>query len=133
MSGNGAPRHFHRHDRSGAFQERDHQHAQHVEEGVLFFRGLGHVGRDRSHQPVAQQNAEKRSDQRRGDLVSDFFRRAAERAHGDDDAEHGGHNPQAGQRIGHGAERGGGLRGVVVMHFHVEVEHLVEVEGVDCR
>ena len=41
--------------------------------------------------------------------------------------------PEAGQRVGHGAEGGGGLVGVVMVDFHVEIEHLVEIEGVDAR
>ncbi len=64
-------------------------------------------------------------------MLSDFLGRTAESSHGDDDAEHGRHNAQAGQGIGHGTEGGGGLRGILVVHLEVEVEHLVEVEGID--
>ena len=92
MSGDGAARHFDRHDRGATFQERNHENPQYVEECVFFFGSFGHVGGDGADQSVAEQNAEKRSHQRGGDLVSDLFRRTAEGAHGDDDAEHGGDN-----------------------------------------
>src|SRR5260221_5347925 len=93
--------------------------------------GLGHVGGDGANQSVAEQNTEKRPYQGGGNLVSDFFRWPAERSHGDNDAEHGGDNSEAGKGIGHGAEGGGGLGGILMMNLHVEVEHLVEVEGID--
>src|ERR1035437_5542426 len=131
MAGDGAPRHFHGHDGGCAFQERDHQNPHHVEEGMLFVGGFGHVGRDRPDQSVTQQDAQKCSHQGGGNLVSNFLRRAAESPHGDHDAEHGGDNSQAGQGIGHGAEGGGGLSGILMVNLEVEVEHLVEIEGID--
>ena len=126
-----APGYFERHNRRAAFQERDHQDAHHVEERMFLFRRFGHVGRNGTDQSVTQQNSQERSYQGGCHFVSDFFRRAAESSHGDDDAQHCGHDPQAGQGIAHGAERGRGRCGIVMVNFHVEVEHLVEVEGID--
>ena len=63
--------------------------------------------------------------------MSDFFRRAAERAHSYDDAKNGGDNAQARQGIGYRAEGRGGRGGILMVNLEVEVEHLVEVEGVD--
>ena len=60
------------------------------------FVGLGHVGCQRTEKTVAQQDAEKRPDQRRRYFVPDFFRRPAQRAHGNDDAQNRRHNAQAG-------------------------------------
>ncbi len=82
------------------------------------------------NQPVAQQNSEEGPHQGRGHLVTDLFGRSAQRAHGDDHAQHRGHNAQPGQRIGHGRKRGHRLLFAVVLHFHVEVHHLVHVEGI---
>ena len=96
MAGDGAPRHFHGHDGGSAFQKRDHQHPHHVKEGMFFLGGFRHVGGDGTDQAVAQQNAQECSDQGSGNLVSNSFGWAAESAHGDDDAEHGGDDPQAG-------------------------------------
>ena len=46
--------------------------------------------------------AEKCSHQRRRYFVSDFFRRPAESAHGDDYSEDRGHNPQSRKSVRHG-------------------------------
>src|ERR1022692_1048551 len=108
MTRDGAARHFHSHNGGRAFQKRNHQNPHHVEEGMLFLGRFGHVGRDWSDQPVAQQNAQKCSHQSGGNFVSDFFRRTAESSHGNHDTEHGSHNSKAGQGIGHGAQGGGG-------------------------
>ncbi len=75
----------------------DHQHPQHVVIGVLVFGQLRHVGGHRPHESVAEQNAQKGSDQGRGDLVPDLLRRPAQRSHGDHHAEHGGNDAQSGQ------------------------------------
>ncbi len=39
--------------------------------------------------------------------------------------------PRPGKGIGHSAEGGGGRDGILVVNFEVEIEHLVEIEGVD--
>lgn len=133
MSWNRSPRYFDRHDWRASFQERNHQNPHDVEKGVLLFSCFGHVGGDRTDQSIAQQNAEKCADKRGGNLVSDFFRRSTDSAHGDDNTQHSSHNAEAGQRIGHGAEGRGRLRGIVMLDFHVKVEHLVKFERIDAR
>ena len=64
-------------------------------------------------------------------LCSDLFRRPAQGAHGDHHAQHGGDNAEAGKRIGHGAQRLTGCADIVMMYVHVELDHLVEIEGLD--
>src|SRR5450631_1441807 len=131
VAGNCAPRDFHRHDGCGALQKRDHENAHHIEEGMFFLGRLGHVGGDRTDQSVAQQNAQKGSDQGGGNFVSNFLRWTAESTHRDHDAKDSGDNAQTRQGIGYGAESGGGRSRVLMMHLKVKVEHLVEIEGVD--
>ena len=62
-------------------------------------------------------------------LSPDLLRRAAQRAHGDDHAQHRGHDAQAGQRIRHGGQRADRLGRLVVVDFHIQFHHLVHVEG----
>ena len=114
-----------------AFQKRNHQNSHYIKKSMLFLGGLGHVGRDRPNQAVAKQDAEERSHQGSGNLVTDFFGRAAKGAHGNHDTEHRRHNAEAGQRISHGAESGSRGGRIVMMNFQVKIQHLVEVEGVD--
>ncbi len=97
MPGNGTPRHLDGHDGGGALQKRNHENAHDIEESVLFVRGLGHVGSDGANQSVAEQNAEKSSDEGSGNFVSDFFGWATEGAHGDHDAKDCGDDSQAGR------------------------------------
>ena len=68
-----------------------------------------------------------------GDLLSDLLGRATESAHGDYDAADRGHDAETGKGISHRAKGGGRLSGVVMMDFHVQVEHLIEFEGVESR
>ena len=91
--------------------------------------GLGHIGAQRTHQPIAEQDAEKSSDQRRSDFVADLLRRAAQRAHGHDHAQHRRDNAKPGQGIRHRAERRHGQGSAGVMDVHVEFHHLIDVEG----
>src|SRR5271155_3389275 len=56
MHGNGPTRDFHGLDRSIPLDERDHQNAKYVEEGMLLFGLLAHVGANGADQAVAQQN-----------------------------------------------------------------------------
>jgi len=59
MHGNGPARDFHGLDRRIPLDERDHQNAKYVEEGMLRFGLLAHVGANGADQAVAQQNAEE--------------------------------------------------------------------------
>ena len=72
---------------------------------VVLVGELAHVGGQRPHHAVAEQDAEEGPHQGRGHVLADLFGRSAQRAHGDDDAQHRGHNAQAGQRIGHRGQR----------------------------
>ncbi len=92
---------------------------------------LAHVGAQGAGNAVAEQDAEEGADEGGGDFFADLLGRAAERAHGDDDAEHGGDDAQPGERVGDGGEGVDGLHFGVVVHFHVELHHLVHVEGLD--
>src|SRR6267142_3308388 len=83
---NGPAAVLHRNARRRAFHERDDDYAHHVIVGVLLIYRFGHGGGDRADQSVAQQNSQKRADQRGGNLVADLFRRAAESAHSNDHA-----------------------------------------------
>ena len=98
---------------------------------MLVIGKFDHVGGDGTDQSVAQKDAEESADQGGGNFLADFLGRAAERAHGDDDAEDGGDDAEAGQGIGHAVERGRGQPSLMMMDFKIEVEHLVEIEGID--
>ena len=122
---------LHCHDGRRAFQESHHQYSKDIVVGMFVFRRLGEVGGDGSHEAVAKQNAEERADQRRGDFVADFLGRAIDRAHRDDDAEHGGDDAEAGQRVGHGAQGRYRLGCIVMLYFHIELEQLIHIEWLD--
>ena len=109
----------------------DDHHANHIIEGVFFFRRFGHIGSDGTDKTVTEQNAEKCADQGRRHFVTNFFRWTAESAHGDDDAEHRRDDAQTGKGIGHGGECGDRLRGLMMVNFHVQIHHLIDVEGFD--
>ena len=111
MPRNRAPAYLDRQDRRQSFDKRHHANAQHVVIGVLVVGGFRHVRGDRPQQAVAHQNAEKRAHQRCRHVVADLLRRAAQRAHGDDHAQHRGHNSQARQGIRHRAQGGHRLAG----------------------
>ena len=98
-------------------------------EGVLVLNQLGHIRRERPDDAVAEQDAEESSDQRRSDFVADLLRRAAQRAHGHDHAQHRGDNAKPGQGIRHRAERRHGQGCAGMMDVHVEFHHLIDVEG----
>ena len=65
---------------------------------------LGHAGGEWADYAVTHQDAEEGADEGRGDLLADLFWRAAERAHGDDHAQDGGDDAEAGKRIGDGGQ-----------------------------
>jgi len=130
VAGNSATGDLHGHDRSRAFKEGDDEDAQHVEIGVLVIGKFDHVGSDGTDQSVAEQDAEESADQGSGNFLADFLRRAAERTHCDDDTQDSGDDPKAGEGVSHVAERSGGQSGLMMMNFEVEVEHLVEIEGI---
>ena len=78
MPGHRPPSNFNRHNRGHTFQKGDHGHPQHLQERMFVVRHLPHARRQRSHQSVAQENAQKRPHQRRCYLASNFLRRAAQ-------------------------------------------------------
>ncbi len=97
----------------------------------MFFRcEFGHVLRHRTYQAVAQQNAEECAHQRRRHLMPNLFRRSAQRAHRNHHTQHRRHDSQTGQGIRHRRQRRHRLLFAVMLHLHVEVHHLVHVEGV---
>ena len=98
---------------------------------MLFVGAFAHVGGQRADQTVTQQNTEERADQRGGHLFSDFFGRSAESAHGDNHAEDRRDNAEAGQGVGHRGQCGDGHGGAVMVDVHVQLHHLVHVEGLD--
>ncbi len=98
---------------------------------ALLFRQLGHIGGQRADKSVAQQDAEKRSYQRSGNFLADFFGRPAERAHGHHHSQHGGNNAQSGQRVGHGAQGSHRLIQFVGMDVHVRFDHLIDIKRFD--
>ena len=77
MAGNGATAYFDRDDGRQTFGETQQQDAKDVQVGALIFRSLAHVGTEGTDEPVAEQDAEKSSDQRGGNFVADELRRAA--------------------------------------------------------
>ena len=116
--------------RRRAFHESDHDHPQHCVVGVLLVGRLRHVRGQRADHAVAQQDSKKRPHQRRRDFVPDFLRRPAQRPHRDHHAQHGRHDPQAGKGIRHRAERRYRLVDRLVVHLHVEIHHLVDIERI---
>ena len=64
--------------------------------GVFLVHDFGEVGAERSHNSVTEKDAQEGSHEGSGDLVPQFFGRAAEGAHGDNDAKHGSDDAQAG-------------------------------------
>jgi hypothetical protein len=133
MARNGAASYLDGHDRGRPLQKRDDQNAHDIEKSVLLLGGLGHVGSNGTHESVAQQDAEESADEGDGDLVSDLLGRVTESAHGDYDAENRGHDAETGKRISHGAKGGGRLCGLVMVDLHVEIEHLIQFEGIESR
>ncbi len=129
MPGYGAASHFHRHDGRGAFQKRKDKNAQHVKVGTFVVDRFRHIRGKWSYQPIAAQNAEEGAYQRGRDFVPNFFRRPTKRAHGNDNPEHGGNDPQAWQGICHGAQSRDGLCRLVVLHFHVKFKQINDSHG----
>lgn len=83
VSRNGPPTDFDGHDRGRTFDKGIHYNPQDVIVSLLVFGRLRHAGRHGSHQPVAQQDSQKSTDQRGRNLMSDLLGRPAERAHRD--------------------------------------------------
>jgi len=54
-----------------------------------------------------------------------------ESSHRDYHSQHGRHNSQTGQGIGHRAEGHGGLRRVLMVYFQIEIKHLIEIKSID--
>ena len=52
-------------------------------------------------EPVGQQNAQERADQRRADLLADLLDRPVDGAHRDHDPQHGRHDAETRQGVGH--------------------------------
>lgn len=66
------------------------------------------------HETVAEKNAEERPHQGRADRLAKDVGRLADLPHGEDDAEDGGDDPEARQRIGHGGDTFAGRRELLV-------------------
>jgi hypothetical protein len=81
----------------------------------------------RSQQTVAQQNAQKSACQSRWHLVNDLLRWPSERTHGDDDPQDGRNDPETRQGVRGGAESGHRLGGGLMVLFHAQVHHLIDV------
>src|SRR5882762_4059099 len=125
---NGSAAVLHRHARRRAFHERDDDYPHHVIIGVLLIYRFGHGGCDWADQSVAQQNPKKRTDKRGGNLVTNLFRRAAQSAHSNDHAKHRGDDAQPRQGIGHRGQRRGWQQRALVVHIHIQLHHLIDVE-----
>ena len=63
--------------------------------------GVGQGRCDGRHEAVGEENARERTNQRGRDQVTENFRRLGDRAHGHDNAQHGGDNPESRGRVGH--------------------------------
>jgi hypothetical protein len=70
------------------FEKRNDDHAQNIQIRALVVRQFGHVGSQRADQAIAEQNAEKRSDQCCRDFSPNLLGRATERFHGYNHAQH---------------------------------------------
>jgi hypothetical protein len=79
---------------------------------------LGHIGSQRTNQPVAQKNSKKCTHQRRSHFFSNFFRRAAESAHGDNDTEDGRDDAKSRERIRNRGERRDGQLRFIMVNVH---------------
>ena len=97
--------------------------------GTFIVDRFGHVCREWSYQPIAEQDSEECTHQRGGDLVPDFFRWTAQSSHGDHHSQHGSDNSQAGQGIRHGAQSRNGLARSLVVHFHIEFKQINDSYG----
>ena len=128
MPGHRPPPNLNRHDRGDTLQKRNHGHPQHHHERVLLLRHLAHARRQWSDQAVTQQNAQKSPHQSRRHLASNFFRRSTQRAHRDHHPQHRRHNTQPGQRVRHRAQRCHRLARLVMMDFHIRIQHLIQIE-----
>lgn len=83
--------------------------------------------RNRIEDAVREQHPEERSDEGGRHLLADFLGRPADRAHGDDDAEHGRYDAERGHRITHLLDRGRDGSGLLVLTFQIEIEDVGEM------
>src|SRR5262245_44939011 len=77
------PREFRSNQRRATLRECQQADSQHVIILPVSLNILAHVERQRTHESVAEQYAQKCADKRRRNLMADLFRRSAERAHRD--------------------------------------------------
>ncbi len=92
--------------------------------GVIPFLEIRSDGTDHA---IRQENPEEGSDQRCRHFFPDHFRRTANRAHRDDHAQNGGHDPQPGQCVGYDGERTGGPGDFVVVSVDVVFEQDIQI------
>ena len=116
---------FERHDRRVALDESDQPSLQNSVVGSLRIVNGAHRARQGREKPVAGKNAQEGPYQGGGHLVSELFRRASERTHGDNDAQHRGDDPQPGQGVRDGCQRVDGLLVMLVMDLQIGLDHLI--------
>src|SRR6185437_130416 len=86
-----------------------------------------HRGRDRPDHSVRKQNSEERSDQCRGDFLTDLRRRSANRSHRDHDAEHGGDDSEARHRVADLVQRARYEHRFLVLALEIEIQDFREM------
>src|SRR5437868_6743110 len=99
--------------------------------GMLIVSRNRHIRGQRTDQAIAQQNSEEGSDQGCGYFLTYLFGGPSQRTHGDDHAQDSGHNTKSGQRVCRSAQSRDGLTCLLMMDFHVDLHHLIEIERFD--
>ncbi len=122
---------FDGHDGRHAVGKTDDGGGDAADEGHLGAVDEIHVDGQRIHEAVGKKDAEKGADEGGGDFFADLFDGPRNGSHGDDDAQHGGHD----------AESGHGVRGlgqhadrffVFVLHgLEFDFEQQLELVGLD--
>ena len=119
MGRNGAAGHFDGENGSGTLDERADTGTEGVHVFDLAFVDFLHVTREWAKDSVTEENAEEGADKGGGDVFADFFGRAAEGTHGDDNTEYRRNDAQAGEGVRHLFE--GGNRGLEFVFHDVDV------------
>ena len=102
----------------------------HIVKCLILLRNRRQALRKRRNQPVSQEHAQKRSDQRATDHLAQNLGRLIDRAHGLDHPQNSGHDSQRRQGIRHVLQGVGGVHRLFVHQADPLRQHFLDLIGI---